>query len=613
MILGVGRRASGPKALVAPYATASTSAGNLKLNVPSKRIVLRLVARKTGTLSKLWIKVRALSGPATTPSNSTPPHDIESSSYVGGTVANWSWLVKWHPVNQATGVFDPATVLATETFNPNTRMLSDSAGEFQAIGLVAGISVTKGLMYAVTIEPANGNPATDYASWNFLYNSDGGVGSSARNELNKNTADAYMSFDPRETIGGALSDGTGQSYPANNFNYPGPFSKHVPTYIQVYSDGTATGQPYYTGNQLSSGVAQTMNFRALRPQRITHIGGFFDLADTFTATFKVNGAGAQTVTLSRPTLAASQIVRVKLPTPVDVVATDTITIDFTPGVTGSIMAYYSDAVFLGIMGNQTSSGPFYLTSNNARVAGVFPLPWMPEYDAGFGASAAYLGVRGVRQSSTSGATQVITLDTAISAGSRVVVIAGGRNAVVTLASATDSRGNTYTVDAQKQDVSSNNTNAICSAPVTTPLQINDTITLTWSGAGGIGPSNLASAHEFTGLASASVVDRTTTGTSSSSTATPTLGPSSNTTQAQEMVVVSLTPAAVSTVWTPGNGYTALGGGTGNILKTSGATSGDRCVVGACLPVSFAGPQTFKGAWTPSTAPVTMVMVTYKGS
>lgn len=591
MLLGVARRASGPKALPAPYA-AGNSSGNLKLHVANKRVVMRWVARNSGTLSKLWIKTRAL--------------PTDGSSYTGGTAANWSWLAKHHPVDQATGLFDPATVLATETFNPNTRQNLDGGGQdLQTIGLVCGFPVIRGRMYATTIEPANAAPATDYASWNFLYNATGGEGAQTRNELNANVYDSFMGLDPRETIGGCNSDGSGQSYPANNFNYPGPFTKHVPTYIQVYADGTATGQPYYSGSPLSAGVVQTMNFRALRPSVFTHIGAFLAAADSFSATLKVNNITKATVTIASD--GSQQNVRVLLPTPVAVAATDAVSIDFTPGSSSSVLAYYSDAQFANVMGSMTSSGPFYLSSNNVRVAGIFPLPWLPAYEPGFGASASYAGLRGTVNSSTASATQIITLTSGLAQNSRAIVIAGGRNSGATLLSASDNRGNTWTVDAQSQFALANGTLAIASGHVATALQAGDTVSLTWSAA--VGPSNEASVHELSGILASTAVDKTATANSTSTSATLSVGPTADTTQPQEMVVAAFQSGGGISSWTPGNGYTALGGG---ILQTSGATSGDRSLMGCYLPVSFAGAQTAKGNISPSSS-YNAVLATYKSS
>lgn len=594
MLSSVAKRASGPKAMRAPFA-AGTSAGNLKLKYAGMRVVMRWVARETGTLDKFWIKTKAL--PA------------DGSSYVGGTTANWSWIVKHHPVNQATGFFDPATVLATETFNPNTRQYADGdSQDLQAIGLVCGFAVVKGHMYATTIEPDNADPTTDYASWNNLYTSDGGEGAQTRNVLDKDVYDAFMGIDPRETMGGCPSDGSAQAYPANNFNYPGPFSKHTPTYIQFYADGTAVGQPYYTASSLSAGTAQTMTYQVLRPTVLTHMGAFLRAADSFPAVLKVNGTTEATVTIASSGI---KNVRVKLPSPVPVAPSDVITIEFTPAA-ASMAANYSDTAFRQIMANQDTTGPYFLVSNDVRVAPIFPLPWLPAYEPGFGATSSYLGVRGTLVSSTAGTTQVITLTAGMAAGSRAVVIAGGRDDshVTTLISAVPSAGDPWTVDAQSEFSLSPTVIAIASGEVTDDLGIGDTVTLTWDHT--LGETNEASVHEFAGLLGAA--DQTAARYAAAATLTPYVGATANTTQDQEMVVAAflldVDPArGPITSWTPGSGYAALGGG---ILQSTGATHGDRALVGCYLPVSFLGPQTARGAITPQVT-YNAVVMTYKAT
>src|SRR3954462_8315440 len=106
-------------------------------------------------------------------------------------------------------------------------------------------------------------------------------------------------------------------------------TKHLPVYLQEFTDGTKAGQPYYSAHTLNGGTPVVMVYKNIPATwRITHLGGYLAAADSFKATITVNGVvrGSATLAASSPSM-----VRVALPAAVTANPGDVVTISATPG------------------------------------------------------------------------------------------------------------------------------------------------------------------------------------------------------------------------------------------------------------------------------------------
>lgn len=260
-----------------------TSSGNVKLNAPSPYMLFyRLAARRTGWLEAVAIETRAEAG--------------AGASYVGGTFGTWH--VRFYEVG-ADGFPDLTRPLnAGESFNPNTRQNADSTALGTADGncivLPAGFLRTKGQLFAVTIENTDADPATNYASCNFLYQSTSLKGAQGRNELNAAATDTYYGLDPREGIGKRGSSGS--------WLYPGgeqqnSLAKWLPTFVQGFAGGIRMGQPYFSTGSLAAGT-YVCRYRPLKLVRLTKVRLLASAAGNATVQLKVNSTVVKTSTFA---------------------------------------------------------------------------------------------------------------------------------------------------------------------------------------------------------------------------------------------------------------------------------------------------------------------------
>src|SRR6185437_8705521 len=142
-------------AVGAPFGVGD-SAGNIRLNSTGSAAI-RWVARRTGTLSRLWVKTR------------TATHGgAADSSYYAGTTGMWQ--VNTY-ATAADGKPDTARVLAGERFVPVARMQHDSTemgnATGEAIGLHLNLAVTAGDELITVFQNVDPKPTENYASVNF--------------------------------------------------------------------------------------------------------------------------------------------------------------------------------------------------------------------------------------------------------------------------------------------------------------------------------------------------------------------------------------------------------------------------------------------------------------
>jgi hypothetical protein len=123
--------------------------------------------------------------------------------------------------------------------------------------------------------------------------------------------------------------------------------------------------------------------------------------------------------------------------------------------------------------------------------------------------------------SSSDSTTVVTVSAVVPVGQRVVVLVSTYSNTQTVSGVTDSRGNTYAIDRTRQEAS--HYLAVCSAPVTTQLEISDTITVTWASPGftnrGVAAFSLIDADSNTPDQTAATYQASTTSPSAAATTT----------------------------------------------------------------------------------------------
>jgi hypothetical protein len=359
-------------ALPAPVA-AGTSAANVQLNGAQKWVAMRWVARSSGTLSALHMRIQAdgslcrLSG---------------KTGYGGGDGGNWT--VTTHPV-LADGRPDMGRTLARQEFRPCGGPLEIVNVTQGIVRLRMGLGVVKGVEYATVIRNTDPLPADNYTSPNFLYSSTGLVGANARNERSASAPDAYYGLDPRELVGYSRDGGQTWSLPGGPYGLPGG-RNFLPTYIQEYDGGRMTGQPYYYA-PASNGSDRTMVFGGIkRDWTIRELGAFTAKSGTGTLTLTVDGTQRARATVTGPGMLRAPIA------PVTVRPGQTVKVT-ARGL--SIQNVVADTAWGRLMGLHLSTTPWKV-ENETNFTHAAPVYALPAYE-----EAQYRLVNGEQPSSTS--------------------------------------------------------------------------------------------------------------------------------------------------------------------------------------------------------------------
>ncbi len=227
-----------------------------------------------------------------------------------------------------------------------------------------------------------------------------------------------------------------------------------------------------------------------------------------------------------------------------------------------------------------------------------PLLLLPALLAGAlamaGSAFASIGVPvsvGQANSITTGTTLTVTVPAAGVAAGNTVLVSFAMDPVSGTVSVADSRGNTYTDDADIMNGTSGSgtgvRTVVLSAPVTTALVSGDTITITFPSVG----SKAVSIYSVNDLISASRVDKTATGTGNSS--SPSSGATAATTHANELLIgaVGSESKISSTTMTAGSSFTLLN----NASADTGNSSTSITVFPEYRIVSATGAQTAGGS------------------
>ena len=330
--------------LVTPHA-----GGNSAANMTHKRnatwVMTRWVARRTGVLSTLYLRVKT--------EGSTQCYGKGRSGYAAGTTG--SALVTTHPV-LANGRPNLKITLARDEFNPCER-----AGLAESAAISLNLSVRAGEEYATIVRNVDPNPGANYFSSNFLYTASPLVGANGRNERNRAARDGFYSLDPRELVGYSRDAGASWALPGGQ--YRGGF---LPTYIQSYSDNVRQGQPYYWAEAVSG--RQAMVYPKIPAAwRITHLGVWARSRGSTRLSLLVDGVQKASVSVR-----GSGMLRAPIP-PVSAPKGSTVTVTTSGGLTLSRL--HADSAWQKLLGLGPNFRWYDAASPTSDAAvTVFPLP-----------------------------------------------------------------------------------------------------------------------------------------------------------------------------------------------------------------------------------------------
>lgn len=340
--------------LAAPIA-AGNSAGNMQLSGKSKWLMTRWVARATGSLRALHLRIQA--------NGSTCRLDGKTGYGAGD---GGSWHVTTHPV-LADGRPDMSRTLATQDFRPCTGSAPTVDVRQGIVRLAMNIDVTRGTEYATIVRNTASNASTNFTSENFLYASSGIAGANGRNERSPDAGDAYYGLDPRELVGYSSDGGATWSLPGGQYGQPGGRS-FLPTYIQEYASGLFTGQPYYYAT--SPVATRTMVFDHITsPWTIRALGAYTPTAGAGDLSLFIDGqlVTRADVATTRPAMLRASI------TPVTVQPGQTVKVQATGILIQSVVA---DTAWGRLIGMHLSSQPWHIDggTNFSAAAPVYALP-----------------------------------------------------------------------------------------------------------------------------------------------------------------------------------------------------------------------------------------------
>ena len=340
-----------PGAVLPPPVAAGTSAANIALSGADRQVMLRWVARRTGTLSTLHMRIEA--GGSACRLDSSPGYGLGN----GGT-----WHVTTHPV-LPDGRPDTSATLSTQDIRP----CSDPAADVRAgvIKLAMNLPVVKGDEYATVVRNSDPAPTANYSSTNFLYTRTGLSGANGRNERDPNASDVYYGLDPRELVGFSRDGGQTWALPGTSANTAD--RGYLATYIQQFADGKLTGQPYYYSTPATT--TKTMVYPNVPVQwNITALGAYTPTAGSGTLTLYVDG-----VQRARAAVSGSGMIRASIPTVTVEPGQDVKVVDEGLSIHGIV----ADGAWGNLLGMQLTSKPWYLLGEGSysTAAPLYPLPW----------------------------------------------------------------------------------------------------------------------------------------------------------------------------------------------------------------------------------------------
>jgi hypothetical protein len=328
------------KTSLAPPFASGDAAANIPLRRAADRVLLRWVARRTGILRLLDIRVKF----------SSPGYGGGSSGVLRATT---------HPVRRD-GTPRISTVLTEQELAPAQSANGGS------LALTMGFGVREGQEFATIIQNAAPDPRRDYFSPNFLFVRRGLVGANARNERKSQAPDARYGLDSRELVGFSRDGGRSWRLPGGPYGPKGGRA-FIPTYVQEFADGVAAGQFYYWSRPITGTVTMIYRARA-RPWTITRIGAS-SAGGTAQVALAIDDVPRATATLSGTGFVWAEI------TPVVVAAGSKVELTTTAGDGGLLLRQlFADAIWARLTGLGTGSG-WYLEQAPETAVPLYPLPF----------------------------------------------------------------------------------------------------------------------------------------------------------------------------------------------------------------------------------------------
>jgi hypothetical protein len=335
-----------------PFAAGDSSA-NIPLKASNRWIANRWVADETGTIQKLYLRVRTAGATGCT--------DDPGTGYGAGS--GGTWLVTTHPVTAA-GTPRLGTVLASDVVSPCGEKDGNS------VGVDLGIRVTAGDVLATVVRNIDPSPGVNFASQNFLYASQGLVGANARNELGGSATDLYYGLEPREVVGYSSDGGLTWSMPGGPYPASVGGRAFIPTFIEQYATGTTAGQPFYSSHLYDEPI--TMVYRVRKATRITALGAYTSGPGSAAVTMSVDGSARRTATLSGTGHLEQRV------DSITVEPGDEVELSTRAGAGGlAIRQNYAGAVWarIAVLGTRRDS---YLAGRPTYVAPLYPLSTQPD-------------------------------------------------------------------------------------------------------------------------------------------------------------------------------------------------------------------------------------------
>jgi hypothetical protein len=336
---------------------AGDSAANMTLSGSGVRVVLRWVARATGTLSALHLRIQA--------DGST----CRRSGRTGyGAGDGGSWLATTHPVLPG-GAPDTTRTLAEHALRPCRGPASVVDVRQGVVRLPMRLPVRRGEERATVVRNPDPMPSENFTSTNFLFTEAGLRGANARNERSSAARDSLYGLDPRELVGYSSDGGRTWALPGGQYGRPGG-RNFLPTYVQEFADGRVAGQPYYYAPEPAR-TDRTMVFAPARSRWVVRaLGAYTGHSGTGELVLTVDGRERGRVRVSGRGMLRAAI------DPVRVERGETVRVRAT-GL--SLRDIAADTVWGRLLGMHTPASPWRVEGERdfSHAVPVYPLPAPP--------------------------------------------------------------------------------------------------------------------------------------------------------------------------------------------------------------------------------------------
>ncbi len=288
-VLSMCRDASARRPLRAPHVSADRTVV-IRHDNPDRWVALRWVARDSGVLAKLHLRVK-VAGSMGCPYDNAP-------GFAAGTSGKLS--ASTHRA-RADGTPDMGAARALEEFQPCGREVKEQ------VDLTLGFRVERGEEYVTVVRNVDAAPAENFFSTEFLGIEGGLQGANGRNERGTMVGDAYYGLDPRELVGFSEDSGATWTLPGA----PGT-AVPLPTYLQVFADGHVDGQPYSLAEPLEPPFTLVYP-KVPTPWTLEALGGFSATAGNAEVELYADDRRVAQATLHGQALLRAPLARVELP------------------------------------------------------------------------------------------------------------------------------------------------------------------------------------------------------------------------------------------------------------------------------------------------------------